>query len=240
VIVVPAIDLMGGRVVRLTRGEARTATVYHDDPVEWASELARQGAQRLHVVDLDGAFEGRPVHTAVIARIARETGVPVQAGGGLRTLEAVEALVEAGVTMTVLGTAAIGDPGFLDTALARFGDRIAVGLDARGGLVAVKGWTETSSLRAMEIAAAMGEKGVARLIYTDVARDGELAGPDLEGTREVAEAFGGPVTASGGIASIADIEALRTLDAAGVDACIIGKALYERRISLATAMEAAR
>jgi phosphoribosylformimino-5-aminoimidazole carboxamide ribotide isomerase len=236
--IIPAIDLKGGRVVRLVQGDPARETRYGDDPVAVASAWARCGAARLHVVDLDGALRGTSVHEPIIAEIVRAAGIPVQVGGGLRSLEAVRRILDLGVAVAVVGTAAVRDPGFLAAACAAFPDRVALGLDARQGRLAVAGWAEATSLSAAEVAACSAHLPLAALIYTDIARDGMLAGPDLAGLRAVAEAGRRPVIASGGIASVEDIAAVRALEPAGVVGAILGKALYDGRLTLEAAIAA--
>ncbi|MFB3818403.1 MAG: 1-(5-phosphoribosyl)-5-[(5-phosphoribosylamino)methylideneamino]imidazole-4-carboxamide isomerase [Candidatus Methylomirabilales bacterium] len=237
--IIPAIDLRGGKVVRLVQGDPARETRYAEDPVEVAREWQRRGARRLHVVDLDGALHGRPGHDAVLASLLRAVAIPVQVGGGLRSLEAVARVLDLGAAVAILGTAAIRDPGFLELACARFPDRIAFGLDARGGLLSVSGWAEGTTLAAADAAARASHLPLAALIYTDIARDGMLAGPDLDGLRAVARAAGCRLIASGGIGSPEHIRALRALEPAGVWGAILGKALYDGRLSLADAMATA-
>lgn len=237
--IIPAIDLRGGKVVRLVQGDPARETRYAEDPVEVAREWERRGARRLHVVDLDGALRGTPGHEELLASLLRAVAIPVQIGGGLRSLEAIQRVLDAGAAAAVLGTAAIRDAAFLEAACGRFPDRIAFGLDARGGLLSVAGWAEGTTLAAADAAARASHLPLAAVIYTDIARDGMLTGPDLDGLRAVARAVKCPVIASGGIGSADDIRALRALEPAGVSAAILGKALYDGRLSLADAMAAA-
>ena len=230
----PAIDLRHGRVVRLSQGDDARATSYGDDPVAVADQFAEAGARWLHVVDLDRAF-GDGDQAQTIAAIARRVGprVQVQTGGGLRTLAAVQAALDTGVTRVVIGTAAVTDPALVPAAVVAAGaDAIAVGLDARDGLVALKGWVENSGLSIEAVAARVRDAGVRTIIYTDIARDGMLTGPDLEGAVRLAN-LGLHVIASGGVASL---EHLRAVDAAGLDGAIIGRALYERKFTLPEAL----
>jgi phosphoribosylformimino-5-aminoimidazole carboxamide ribotide isomerase len=236
--IIPAIDLKGGRVVRLVQGDPAQETRYGDDPVAVALGWADRGAERLHVVDLDGAIGGTPAHAAVIGQIVRAVPVPVQVGGGLRSLEAVRQVLDHGVAVAVVGTAAIRDSGFLAAVCAAFPGRVALGLDARHGRLAVAGWAEGTSLAPAEVVACSAHLPLAALIYTDIARDGMLAGPDLAGLRAVAEAGRRPVIASGGIASVDDIAAVRRLEPVGVVGAILGKALYEGRLTLEAAIAA--
>jgi phosphoribosylformimino-5-aminoimidazole carboxamide ribotide isomerase len=233
----PAIDIRHGRVVRLSQGEATRQTVYGDDPVAVAERFAGQGAEWIHVVDLDRAF-GDGENLGVVARVVARVGgrATIQLGGGLRSLDAVRRGLAQGVSRVVLGTAAAIDPGIVGAAVRAEGaDRIAVGIDARDGRVAVRGWTETSALEAAELARRVAGEGVRTAIYTDVARDGMLVGPDVAGARRLAAA-GLEVIASGGIASLDD---LRAVEAAGLAGAIVGRALYEGRFSLADALAAA-
>ncbi|MDR7416812.1 MAG: 1-(5-phosphoribosyl)-5-[(5-phosphoribosylamino)methylideneamino]imidazole-4-carboxamide isomerase [Armatimonadota bacterium] len=234
-VILPAVDLLEGRVVRLRQGDYRQATVYGEDPVDVARRWRAEGAEWLHVVDLDGARGGRPRHLAVVARIAAE-GVRVQFGGGLRREEDLVRAFEAGVARAVLGTAALRDLRWLEQMTARFGDRIAVALDVRGDRVMVEGWQEEARLPFREAAVRCLEAGARRLVVTDVGTDGMLAGPNLELFRE-AMALGVPVLASGGIRNLEDLRALRRL---GVEGAIVGRAIYEGTLSVSEALQAAR
>jgi phosphoribosylformimino-5-aminoimidazole carboxamide ribotide isomerase len=229
-IVYPAIDLLGGRCVRLRQGDYAQATVYSDDPVAVARGFRDAGAAWIHVVDLDAARSGVPVHHALIARIRTETGLRVQTGGGVRGMDVLEAHLAAGVERVVLGTAAVKDRAFTEEALRRHGDRIAIGIDARGGEVSVDGWTAGGGVRAADFARTMEALGARTVVFTDIARDGMLGGPALDATAELVRGTGLAVIASGGIGSQADIEAVRGIGAAGV---IVGKALYEGKVDLA-------
>ena len=233
----PAIDIRHGRVVRLSQGEATRQTVYGDDPVAVAERFAQQGAEWIHVVDLDRAF-GDGENLALVRRIVTRAGwrVKVQLGGGLRSPELVRAALEQGVSRVVLGTAAALDPALVPAVLAAEGaDRIAIGIDARDGQVAIRGWTETANLTAEALARRVTADGARTIIYKDVARDGMLAGPDLAGARRLQQG-GASVIASGGVAGVADIRAARDAGLAGV---IVGRALYEGRLGLVEALEAA-
>lgn len=233
----PAIDIRHGRVVRLSQGEATRQTVYGDDPVAVAERFAEQGAEWIHVVDLDRAF-GDGENLALVRRIVARAGwrVKVQLGGGLRSPELVKAGLEQGVSRVVVGTAAALDASLVPAVLAAEGaERIAIGIDARDGQVAIRGWTETSNLTAEALARRVTANGARTIIYTDVARDGMLAGPDLEGARRLQQG-GASVIASGGVAGVADIRAVRDAGLAGV---IVGRALYEGRIGLVEGLEAA-
>ena len=232
-IILPAIDLKGGQCVRLRQGRADDVTVYGDDPAAQAKDWAEQGGQELHVVDLDGAFAGTPRHAEVIARIIQAFGGPVEVGGGLRTPEALSAVIEAGAARAIIGSAALDDPEFLMQAVELYGDKIAVGIDARGGLVQTKGWVETTSVKATDLAAAVARMGVKTIIYTDTATDGMLGGPNLTQLAAICDAAPEcQITASGGVSSPFDVENLKALERANLRAAIVGKALYDGRTTL--------
>ena len=232
----PAIDLKQGRVVRLQRGDMAQATIYAEDPAEQACAFAAQGFQWLHVVDLDGAFAGKPANAEAVARILAASPNPVQLGGGIRNMPTVEAWLEGGVTRVILGSAAVKDPQFVREACRHFPGRVVVGIDARGGMVATEGWAETSTLPARDLALRLEDAGAAAIIYTDIERDGMLSGVNVEQTRALAMALETPVIASGGVASIADIEALKAVAADGIAGSILGRALYDGRINPAEAL----
>jgi len=236
-ILLPAVDIRDGRAVRLQQGDFARSTVYEDDPVEAARSFGVAGARALHVVDLDGARAGEPANLGHAERIVRELGLPVQYGGGLRSLKSVARALQAGVERVILGTAALGDAAFLERALADFGDRVAVGVDVRAGGVAVKGWTEEAAGEPAAVLAELGERGVARVVYTSVDRDGMLEGPDLGEVREIAAAFSGELVYSGGIGSLDDLRALRELGLSNLVGVVSGKALYERRFEVGEAQE---
>jgi phosphoribosylformimino-5-aminoimidazole carboxamide ribotide isomerase len=238
-IIIPAIDLKGGKAVRLQQGLADQVTVYGDDPVAVAKSFVDAGAKRIHVVDLDGAFAGRSVHRDLIARIA-SLGVPVQTGGGVRNVETLVSLLELGCRWVILGTSAIKDRPFVEEALRRFCDHVVIGIDARDGLVRGEGWIEASTLTPVELAREVRDLGAQRVIYTNISTDGMLSGPDLDGLRRLAQLGGLALTASGGVASIEHLEQLKSLEGYGVDSCIVGKALYEGKLDLAKALEAIR
>jgi phosphoribosylformimino-5-aminoimidazole carboxamide ribotide isomerase len=237
VILLPAVDIRGGRAVRLRQGRFDDETVYADDPLEAARSFVDAGARRLHVVDLDGAREGAPASLGHLRRIAGDLGVPVQYGGGLRSLDAVRGAVEAGAERVVLGTAAHADPAFLERALGAFGERVAVAVDVRGGRVSVAGWTEQTEAVPEAVIRRMGAAGVERFVYTSVDRDGMLEGPDLDEVRRVAAAVSGSFVLSGGISSLEDLRALKALRLANLEGVISGKALYEGRFAVAEANE---
>jgi phosphoribosylformimino-5-aminoimidazole carboxamide ribotide isomerase len=236
-ILLPAVDMRDGRAVRLQQGDFARETVYGEDPVEAARDFGVAGARALHVVDLDGAREGEPANLGHAERIVRELGLPVQYGGGLRSLSAIRHALEAGVERVILGTAALTDVGFLEQALSDFRDEVAVGVDVRGGRVAVKGWTEETAAEPAAVLADLAQRGVTRVVYTSVERDGMLEGPDPGEVRRVCEAFGGEVVYSGGIGSLDDLRTLRALELPNLVGVISGKALYERRFTIAEAQE---
>ncbi len=238
--IIPAIDLRGGKVVRLAQGDPLRETRYGNDPAAMAAEWERRGAPRLHVVDLDGAFCGTPVNQAALAAIFRAIRIPAEVGGGLRDVDAVRAVLDLGAAVAVLGTAAIRDGGFLEAACAAFPKRVALGLDARGGMLAVSGWAESTSVRATDLAQRASELPLHAVIYTDIRRDGMLEGPNFAELAAVTAAARVPVIASGGIASVEDLRALRALEPAGVRGAIIGKALYDGRLTLEAALAAAQ
>jgi phosphoribosylformimino-5-aminoimidazole carboxamide ribotide isomerase len=238
--VIPAIDLLAGRCVRLAQGDYDRATVYSEDPAEVASAFAAAGCTRLHVVDLDGARDGEPRNSDVVAAIvAAAPALPVQLGGGLRSLDAVARALDAGVERAILGTAALRDPALVRKAALLYPDHIAVGLDARAGRVAVSGWLETSDARVEEVAVLFEDAGVAALIYTDIARDGMLTGPDLDGTAALAAALSIPVIASGGVGSLDDVRRAAAYRERGVAGLIVGRALYTGDVALDRALEIA-
>ncbi len=234
---IPAIDLLGGVCVRLSRGRYEEATVYARDPAAQAARFAAQGIPRLHVVDLDGARAGRPRNADVVrAIVAAVRGIPVQLGGGLRDLAAVEQALGQGVDRVVLGTIALRDPLLVRQAARRFPGRVAVGIDAKDGRVAVEGWTEASEARAVELARRFEDAGVAALIHTDIARDGMLEGPNLEATLELADAVSIPVIVSGGIRSGEDVVQAASFAARGLAGVIVGRALDTGALDLAAAL----
>jgi phosphoribosylformimino-5-aminoimidazole carboxamide ribotide isomerase len=235
---IPAIDLLEGRCVRLHQGRYDEATVYDDDPAAVAARFAAHPIPRLHVVDLDGARSGRPVNAGAVRRIAEAAGaVPVQLGGGLRTLAAVEEAFATGVHRVVLGTAALRDPELVRGSARRFPGRIAVGIDAKEGRVAVEGWLDQSETTAVDLARRFEDAGVAAVVHTDIARDGTLAGPNLEASAELAAGVGIPVIVSGGIRSTDDLRRAASLSAGGIAGAIVGRALYTGAVDLGRALE---
>jgi phosphoribosylformimino-5-aminoimidazole carboxamide ribotide isomerase len=232
----PAVDILGGSAVRLRRGEFDAKKVYEQDPLSAARAWREEGARFLHVVDLDGARTGEPVNLAQLRRITSELDVAVQYGGGLRSAEAVDDALDAGAARVILGTAALTDPDLLRRALDAHGpERVLVSVDARDGRVATAGWTQTTELTPVRAVEHLQASGVEGLVYTNVDRDGMLGGPDLEGVRAVAEAVSGRLLYSGGIGKLADLEGLARLRQASLEGVIVGKALYERRFTVAQA-----
>lgn len=236
-LIFPAIDLYGGKAVRLYKGDYAQMTVYNDDPLAVARDFRAAGATHLHVVDLEGARDGGTPNLQTITALAREEGLFVEVGGGIRSIEVVDRYLAAGVDRVILGTAAVKDPAFLKEALARYGEKIAVGVDIRDGLVAIKGWTEVSEWDAMDFCATMQELGVSTIICTDISKDGAMKGANHELYRTLAERFSLQIIASGGVSSIEDVERLA---AKGLYGAIIGKAYYTGAISLSRAIEVAK
>jgi phosphoribosylformimino-5-aminoimidazole carboxamide ribotide isomerase len=231
-ILLPAVDILDGKAVRLAQGAFDEQTVYDDDPVAAALRWVSEGARALHVVDLDGARDGAPVNLESVERIAKQAGVPVQAGGGLRTIDAVEEVVQTGVQRVVIGTAAYRDLDLLDEAVARIGDRLVVSIDARGGRLAASGWVEQTEIPVEAVIERLTARGVRRFVYSSIDRDGTLSGPDLDGIRRVAGAVRGSFAYSGGVSSREDLRELARLRQVNLSAVIVGKALYERRFSV--------
>ncbi|HYZ82190.1 MAG TPA: 1-(5-phosphoribosyl)-5-[(5-phosphoribosylamino)methylideneamino]imidazole-4-carboxamide isomerase [Solirubrobacteraceae bacterium] len=232
-ILLPAIDILEGKAVRLARGEFDRRTVYDADPLDAARRWVAAGARALHVVDLDGARSGAPVNLDHVARIVAEVDIPVQLGGGLRTLDAVRDALAAGVTRVILGTAAYTDIDFLDETLAAHRERVVVSVDARQGKLASAGWTEQSEIPAEAVIATLGRRGVTRFVYSSIERDGMLSGPDLDEVARIAEAVRGTFVYSGGVSSVEDLRALSGLRQVNLAGVIVGKALYEGRLDVA-------
>ena len=235
-ILFPAIDLKEGRCVRLKQGDMEQATIFNDDPAAQAATFEAQGFQWLHVVDLDGAFAGNPMNAAAVEAILQRVRFPVQLGGGIRDMKTVEGWLSKGIARVIIGTAAVRDPGLVREAARAFPGKVAVGIDARDGFVAVEGWAETSALAADDLGRRFEDAGVAAIVYTDIARDGMLQGINWDGTIALAHALTIPVIASGGLASMADIERLCAPDAAILEGAITGRALYDGRIDPAAAL----
>jgi len=240
VILFPAIDLKGGACVRLEQGDMTRATVFHRDPAAQAQVFEALGFEYLHVVDLDGAFAGKPVNVAAVERIIEATTIPLQLGGGIRNIATIESWLDKGVTRVIVGTAAVRDPALVTEAAGLYPARVAVALDARDGMVAVAGWAETSELSAFDIAKRFEDAGVAALIHTDISRDGVLAGLNLDAAIALAEAVRIPVIASGGLASIADVAALLQPCAKKLAGAIAGRALYDGRLDPTEALRLIR
>jgi phosphoribosylformimino-5-aminoimidazole carboxamide ribotide isomerase len=240
VILFPAIDLKNGEAVRLEQGDLARATVFNRDPAAQAKAFEAQGFEYLHIVDLDGAFAGKPVNAAAVERIVGAVRIPVQLGGGIRDRATIDAWLAKGVARVIIGTAAVRNPALVKEAARAYPGRVAVGLDARDGKVAVEGWAQTSELSALEVAKRFEAAGVAAIVHTDVTRDGMLTGPNLDATVALAEAISVPVIASGGFASIEDIRALLAPGAKKLAGAIIGRALYDGRIDAAAALRLVR
>jgi len=240
VILFPAIDLKGGEAVRLEQGDMARATIFNRDPAEQARIFAAQGFDYLHIVDLDGAFAGRPMNAAAVDRILAAVKTPLQLGGGIRDRATIENWLGKGVARVVIGTAAVRDPALVKDAAKTFPGRVAVGLDARDGKVAVEGWARLAELSALELSRRFEDAGVAALIYTDVARDGMLKGLNLDATLALADAVAIPVIASGGLASLDDVRALLTPRAKKIAGAIVGRALYDGRLDAAVALQLVR
>jgi len=242
VLIIPAIDLKDGRCVRLKQGDMSTATVFSDDPVAMAKHWAAQGAKRLHIVDLNGAVAGRPKNEKVIREMIAAVGdkVAIQLGGGIRDLDAIESYIDAGVTYVIVGTAAVKNPGFLSDACYAFPGHVIAGLDAKDGKVAVEGWSKMTGHDVVDLAKKFEEYGVEAIIYTDIGRDGMMSGVNIDATLKLAQALKTPLIASGGLNSIADVQAICSkLVPEGVIGAIAGRALYEGKLDLKSAQAAA-
>ncbi len=236
-IIYPAVDVKDGKCVRLSQGKFNNVTVYSDDPVEMAFKWERLGAQYLHVVDLDGARTGEPQNIAAISDMAVRLGIPVQLGGGIRSIETIEIILCKGIQRVILGTSAVKDTNLVKTALKTFENNIAIGIDARDGIVAIEGWAKTSEFTAVGFAKKMEDLGAKTIIYTDISKDGMLLGPNLKAMEEMVKAVGIDIIASGGVSTVEDVKALKNIGVAGA---IIGKALYTGDIDLTEAIAAAR
>ncbi len=237
--IIPAIDILDGRCVRLYQGDYQQAETFGEDPVAVACNWAKLGASRLHVVDLDGARRGEPVHLDVLGAIVSQVPCPVQFGGGLRSFEAVEAVLNCGVDRAILGTAAVEEPDLIKRCCEHFTGKIVVGLDARGGKVAVRGWRETSEQEATALAKQMEALGVSAIVYTDILKDGTLSGPNLVELQRMTDAVKVPIIASGGVGTLADVLSLIALEPRGLGGVIIGRALYTGDVDLTEALRAA-
>lgn len=238
-IIFPAIDIRGGKCVRLLKGDFAKETVFSDKPEEMAQKWQAQGAQFLHLVDLDGALAGKPQNLATVKAILAAVDIPVELGGGIRTLESIDEVLALGVRRVILGSVAVRDPELVKTACAKYGDRIVVGIDAKDGIVAVDGWGVSGDVEATALAKEMKKAGVKTIIYTDISRDGTLAGVNVEATAKLARESGVAVVASGGVKSIADIESLKPYEKAGIEGVIVGKSIYMGTLDLAEAIEIA-
>ncbi len=236
-LIIPAIDLRGGKCVRLLQGRADAETIFSDDPVAMALKWQSKGAQFLHVVDLDGAFTGAQENLDIVKNIASALSIPMELGGGIRDQKAIETVLQSGVRRAILGTSALKDPAFAEDMCKEYGDRIAVGIDAREGMVATHGWTEVGEKPAVDFAIEMEAAGVKTIIYTDIKRDGMLKGPNIEATKKIAQAVQSvEIIASGGVSSLDDIKNLKTLESLGVTGAIVGKALYTGDLQLEDAI----
>jgi phosphoribosylformimino-5-aminoimidazole carboxamide ribotide isomerase len=240
VILFPAIDLKQGHCVRLQQGDMTKATIFNEDPAAQALAFARQGFEYLHVVDLDGAFAGRPVNAAAVEAILAAVEIPFQLGGGIRDIDGIEAWLGKGVARVILGTQAVRDPDLVRRAARLYPGRIAVGIDARDGKVAVEGWAKTSAVTAAELCKRFEDAGIAAIVYTDIVRDGVLKGLNIEATLALADTLKIPVIASGGLASLADVERLLMLDCAKLEGAVAGRALYDGRLDAAQALSLIR
>ncbi|HVN79179.1 MAG TPA: 1-(5-phosphoribosyl)-5-[(5-phosphoribosylamino)methylideneamino]imidazole-4-carboxamide isomerase [Terriglobia bacterium] len=236
-IIFPAIDMRQGRCVRLLQGRPETATVYFDDPVAAALAWEQQGAPWLHLIDLDGAMGDQSINRAHAKHIFKALKIPVQFGGGVRNMENLEDLLQAGARRVILGTAAVEDPGFVKQALSKFQQHVAIGLDAREGMIAIRGWQQVGSVPVLPLAKQLAEMGASRIVYTDISKDGMLDGPDLTMTRQLAVDSGLKVIASGGISCLEDVRQVKELEPLGVEGIIVGKALYERKFTLNQALQ---
>lgn len=239
-IIFPAIDLKDGNCVRLEKGEMDRATIFNESPAAQGQKFEKQGFKWIHIVDLNGAFAGKPVNIEPVREIIKSVNIPVQLGGGIRDLATIEQWLLAGVSRVILGTIALRNPELVKEACSLYPDQIVVGVDGKGGKIAVEGWAETSEVSVIELAKQFEDAGVAAILYTDVARDGMLGGVDLSGTKILAESVNIPVIASGGVAGIEDIKAIKALESTGICGVVVGRALYDGRINIEEALELAR
>lgn len=238
-VILPAIDLKGGKCVRLYQGDFNQSTVFSDYPEEMALKWQQQGAKHLHIVDLDGAKKGEPVNVFSIKKILDTVRIPIEVGGGIRTLENIEDMLDMGIERVILGSTAVSNPALIREAAREFGERVVVGVDAKHGLVAVDGWLSFSDLTVLDMAIEVGDMGISTIIYTDIAKDGTLAGHNAEATAELARQAGISVIASGGVASLDDIRALKAHESDGIEGVVIGRALYTGALDLAEALKIA-
>jgi phosphoribosylformimino-5-aminoimidazole carboxamide ribotide isomerase len=239
-IIIPAVDIKAGRCVRLLQGRKDSETVFSDDPSAMALRWEEEGAERLHVVDLDGAFEKSPRNMEAIAQLVERVHVPVQLGGGIRSMETISRYLDLGIDQVIIGTEAIKNPQLVEEGCRVFPGRLMVGIDARDGMVAIEGWTETTKKEAIQMARQFEGYGIAGIVFTDIHKDGMQAGPNIEETRRLAEAVSVPVIASGGVSNLHDIEVLATLESSGVVGVITGRALYENTLKLPEALALTR
>ena len=239
-IIFPAIDIRGGKCVRLTKGDFSQETVFSDRPEEMAKKWEAQGARYLHVVDLDGALAGKPVNLAAIEAIIKAVSIPIELGGGIRTMENIEMLLDLGVERVILGSVAVREPELVREACTKFGERIVVGIDAKDGIVAVDGWGVSGDVQAPVLAKQMAAAGVRHIIYTDISRDGMLSGVNVEATADLARAAGIQVIASGGVSCLEDIRQVKAAVSAGIEGVIVGKAIYTGALDLPAALELAK
>ncbi len=235
----PAIDLKDGNCVRLLRGEMDAATVFNDKPGEQAASFVKDGCEWVHIVDLNGAFEGKPVNEEAVIQIVKAVDgkAQTQLGGGIRTFETIQRWLDVGISRVILGTIALRDPDFVIEACKRFPGQVAVGIDARDGYVAVEGWAEVSDIKVLDLALKFEDAGVAAIIFTDISKDGAMEGPNLQATVDLAKAISTPVILSGGVSSMADVEAIKAAEVPGLDGAISGRAIYDGKINVAEAMQ---
>ncbi len=239
-IVFPAIDILDGACVRLMQGQYDEVTEYAKDPSEMVSRWEEEGASWIHVVDLDGARDGHPVNLSTVEKMVKKANVSIQYGGGVRNETDLKTLLDIGVNRVVVGTAMIKDEEFAQTAIKKYGPQLVAGIDAKGGRVSIEGWIEDTNIRAVDLANKLKDMGVARIVYTDISVDGTSQGPSIATTKDLAEALGIPVIASGGVSSLWDIEALEMVSEVGIEGVIVGRALYENTFGLAEAIKAAK
>lgn len=236
-LIIPAVDIRGGRCVRLTQGRFDREQVFSNDPVEMALNWQEKGAKRLHVVDLDGAVQGKPQNLKVIEKIVNTVNIPVQLGGGIRDIDTIDKCISIGIDRVIMGTSAVFNREIVKKAVSLYPDKVIVGIDAKDGRVAVKGWLEVSEQKSVDLIKEIEQLGINRIIYTDITKDGMMTGPNLSALEEILENTGMKVIASGGISSIGDLIALKKMEARGLEGAIIGKALYLRKIDLKAALE---